>query len=243
MSHLATALPSRFSAPRPRHMIQGVSAKKRAIKPNSVRRERRKEPSPVPDMARDHKNQGGRRCFSPREITTLVGGPGNMAIYRHILVIPPTAEKVTVEKRKIAYRQNITAVLYYRQRIQSYLGFTASAKKVPPTLNTAKRVPPTLDTAQKVLPTLEAAEKVPRTLISPKRYRRYWIPPKRYRVHWIPPKRYRLFFSCSFFVLCSFWLFGFLFGRNSFVDVTTERHPVICPYTCPNHAQRGSAEQ
>ena len=28
--------------------------------------------------------QGGRRYFSRREITALVGGPGNMAVYRHI---------------------------------------------------------------------------------------------------------------------------------------------------------------
>ena len=38
------------------------------------------------------------------------------------------------------------------------------------------------------------------------------MPPKRYRVRWIPPKTYRLFCSCSFFVHCYFWFFGFLFG-------------------------------
>ena len=36
--------------------------------------------------------QGGRRYFSRREITALVGGPRNMAVYRHILLIPPTAK-------------------------------------------------------------------------------------------------------------------------------------------------------
>ena len=62
------------------------------------------------------KIQGGRRYFSRRETTTLVGGPGNMAVYRHILVIPPTAKIVTAEKRKTAYRRNITAVLHYRRK-------------------------------------------------------------------------------------------------------------------------------
>ena len=56
--------------------------------------------------------QGGRRYFSRREITALAGGPGNMAVYRHILVLPPTPKVVTAEKRKTAYRQNITAVLH-----------------------------------------------------------------------------------------------------------------------------------
>ena len=37
-------------------------------------------------------SQGGCRYFPRSEITALVGGPGNMAVYRHILVIPPTAK-------------------------------------------------------------------------------------------------------------------------------------------------------
>ena len=32
------------------------------------------------------KMQRGRQYFSRREITALVGGPGNMAVYRHTLV-------------------------------------------------------------------------------------------------------------------------------------------------------------
>ena len=117
------------------------------------------------------KNQGGRRCFSRREITALVGGPGNMAVYRHILVIPPTA-KVLPPKNRLPPKQyrrialppkKSRHILVYRFRQKS----TANSRycqKVPPTLNTAKRVPPTLDTAQKVPPTLDTAQKVPPTL-------------------------------------------------------------------------------
>ena len=80
--------------------------------------------------------------ISRREITARVGGSGNMAIYRHVLVLPPpskslppkneklpTAEKlppytrfiasaevVTAKKRKTAYRQKLTAVWYYRPK-------------------------------------------------------------------------------------------------------------------------------
>ena len=54
----------------------------------------------LPGMLEIRNCQGGRRYFSRREITALVGGPGNMAAYRHILVIPPTAKVVTAEKRK-----------------------------------------------------------------------------------------------------------------------------------------------
>ena len=54
--------------------------------------------------------------FSSREITALVGGPGNMAVYRHILVIPPTAKVVTAGKRQTSYHQNSTAVLHYHRK-------------------------------------------------------------------------------------------------------------------------------
>ena len=118
--------------------------------------------------------QGGRRYFSRREINALVGGPGNMAVYRHILVIPPRAKVVTAEPLKTAYRQSITAALHYRRINSPIFWFyrfreknTANSRyrqKVPPTLNTAKRVPLTLDTAQKVPPTLDTAQKVPPTL-------------------------------------------------------------------------------
>ena len=41
--------------------------------------------------------QGGRLDFSRREVTALVGGPGNMAVYRipfrHILVLPLPPKK------------------------------------------------------------------------------------------------------------------------------------------------------
>ena len=92
-----------------------------------------------------------------------MGGPDNMAVYRHILVIPPTAKVVTAEKRKKAYRQSIIAVFHYRRKIQPYLGFTASAKKIPPTLDNA--------------------EKYRQLSIPPKEYRQLSIPPKRYRQH------------------------------------------------------------
>ena len=42
--------------------------------------------------------QGGRRYFSRREITALVGGLGNMAVYRHIFGITASANVVTAEK-------------------------------------------------------------------------------------------------------------------------------------------------
>ena len=110
--------------------------------------------------------QGGRRYFSRREITALV--------YRHILVMPPTAKVVTAEKRKTAYRQNNTAVLHYRRKNTAIFWFyrfhkknnanSRYSQKVPPTLDTAQNVPPTLDTAQKVPPTLDTAQKVPPTL-------------------------------------------------------------------------------
>ena len=41
-------------------------------------------------------NQGGCRYFSRREITALVGGPGNMAVYRHSLVIPVSYTHLTL---------------------------------------------------------------------------------------------------------------------------------------------------
>ena len=99
-------------------------------------------------------------------------------------------------------------------------------QKVPPALNNAKRVPPTLDTAQKVPPTLDTAQKVPPTLDIAQK-----VPPildtaqKVTRTHWIPPKKYRLSFSCSFFVLYSFWVFGFLFGRKPSLWTCGQRDP------------------
>jgi len=46
----------------------------------------------------------------------MVGGPGNMAAYRHVLVLTSSTKVVTAAKRKTACRQNITAVLHYRQK-------------------------------------------------------------------------------------------------------------------------------
>ena len=76
---------------------------------------------------------------------------------------------LTAEKRKNAYRQNITAVLHYHRNNTAIFWFyrfrpknTANSgyrQKVPPTLNTAQKVQPTLNTAQKVPPTLNTAQK------------------------------------------------------------------------------------
>ena len=170
-------------------------------------------------------SQGGRRYFFRREITALVGGPGDMAVYRHILVIPPTAQALPPKNEKLPTAKTLPPCCITAEKISPCFGFTASAKKVPPTLDTAKKyrqlsIPPKEYRQLSIPPKRYRQHWIPpkryrRHWISPKRYRRYWIPPKRYRVHWIPPKKYRLFFSCSFFVLCSFWFFGFLFGRTS----------------------------
>ena len=156
--------------------------------------------------------QGGRRYFSRREINALVGGPGNMAVYRHILVIPPTAKVVTAKKRQTAYHQNSTAVLHYRRNNTATFWFYRFRQKSTANSRFRRKEPPTL---KRYRPHWIPPKRYRRHWVSPKRYRRYWIPPKRYSVHWIPPKKYRRFFSCSFFVLCSFWFFGLLFGRTS----------------------------
>ena len=44
--------------------------------------------------------QGGRRYFSRREITALVGGLGNMAVYRHIFGNTAYHQSVTAENEK-----------------------------------------------------------------------------------------------------------------------------------------------
>ena len=86
--------------------------------------------------------QGYRPYFSRREITALTSGSGNIAVCRHILVLPPppkssppknekpptaeilsqyfgftaSADVVTVpQKNNNAYRKKITAVWHYRR--------------------------------------------------------------------------------------------------------------------------------
>ena len=78
--------------------------------------------------------EGGRRCFSRREITALVGGPGNTAVYRHILVIPPTAKLLPPKNEKPPTAKTLPPYCVTAKKIPPYFGFTASAKKVPPTL-------------------------------------------------------------------------------------------------------------
>ena len=160
-----------------------------------------------------------------------------MAVYRHILVILPTARVVTAEKRKTAYRQNIAAVLLYRRKNIAIFGFYRFRQKIPPTLDTAKKyrqlsIPPKEYRQLSIPP-----KRYRRRWIPPKRYHRYLIPPKRYRVHWIPPKKYRLFFSLSFFVLCSFWFFGFLFGRTSLWTCGQRDAPTPAHTPAHTHAQ------
>ena len=54
------------------------------------------------------------RYFSCREITALVGGPGNIAVYRHIFGFTASAKVVTAKNDETAYRQKITAIWQYR---------------------------------------------------------------------------------------------------------------------------------
>ena len=193
-----------------------------------------------------HSNQGGRRYFSRREITAPVGGPGNMAVYRHVLVLPSTAKVLPPKNKKKRlppehYRRRNTAIFcFYRFRHES----TAKSRYcqiVPPTLNTAKEyrqlsIPPKRFRQHWIPP-----KRYRRHWISPKRYRRCWIPPKRYRVHWIPPKKYRLFL-CSFFVFCSFWLLGFFFGKTS-LWTRDAPAPAHTPSPTPAHTTLSVVQQ
>ena len=159
--------------------------------------------------------QGGRRYFSRREITALVGGPGNMAVYRHKLVIPPTAKVLSPKNENRLPPKHYRRIALPLKKYRRILVLPLPPEKyrqlsIPPKEYCQLSRPPERYRQHWIPP-----KRYRRHWMSPKRYRRYWIEPKRYRVHWIPPKTYRLFFSCSFFVLCSFWFFGFLFGRNS----------------------------
>ena len=104
------------------------------------------------------KISGGSSAFFPRrEITALVRGPGNTAVYRHILVIPLTAKVLLPKNGKpptaktippccITAKKN-TAIFWFYRVCQKSTANSSYRQKVPPTLNTAKRVSPTLDTA------------------------------------------------------------------------------------------------
>ena len=114
----------------------------------------------------NHKLQGGHRYFPRREISALVSAPGNMAVYHHILVIPPTAKVLPPKNEKQPNAKILPPYCITAEKYRHILVLplppknTANSRhqKVPPTLNTAKRVPPTLDTAQKVPPTLNTAQ-------------------------------------------------------------------------------------
>ena len=112
--------------------------------------------------------QGGRRYFSRREITALVGGPGNMAVYRHKLVIPPTAKVLSPKNENRLppkhYRRIALPLKKYRRIL---------VLPLPPEKYRQLSIPPK-EYCQLSRP--------------PERYRQHWIPPKRYRRHWISPK-------------------------------------------------------
>ena len=159
-----------------------------------------------------------------------------MAVYRHILVIPPTAKVLPPKNEKLSTAKKLPPYCITTERIPPYFGFTASAKKVPRTLDTAKKY------RQLSKPPKEYRQ----LSIQPKLYRQHWISPKRYRRHWRPPKTFppmldtaqknRHFFSCSFFVLSgSSGSFSAepLCGR---VDTETPPHlPIHLPSLLPPH--------
>ena len=144
--------------------------------------------------------QGGRRDFSRREITALVGSPGNMAVYRHLLVIPPTAKVLTPKNEKPPTAKTLPLYSITAEKIPPYFGFTASAKKVPPTLDTAKknrqkstdnsryRSKGTANTGCRPKGTTDTGYRPKGTADTGYRPKGKAYTPKRYRAHWIPPK-------------------------------------------------------
>ena len=141
-------------------------------------------------------------------------------------------------KTKNAHRQNMTAVLHHRRKNTAIFCFYRFHQKIPPILDTAKKyrqlsIPPKEYRQLSIPPKEYRPLSIPpkryrHHWIPPRRYRRRWIPPKRYRRYWIPPKKYRVLpgyrpknvdFSFRvrslFFVISSYWLFGFLFGITS----------------------------
>ena len=137
--------------------------------------------------------------FSRREITALVGGPGN--VNRHILAIQPIAKVLPSKNEKPPTAKTlrpycITAKKYRHILVLPFPPKNYRQLSIPPEEYRQLSIPPKRYRRHWIPP-----KRCRRHWIPPKRYRRYWIQPKRYRVHWIPPKKYRLFFSCSFFVL------------------------------------------
>ena len=78
---------------------------------------------------KEKEKQGGRRYFSRREITALIGGPGNMAVYRHLLVIPPTAKVLPPKNEKPPSAKTLRPYCITAEKIPPYFGYTASVKK------------------------------------------------------------------------------------------------------------------
>ena len=152
------------------------------------------------------------------------GGPHNMEGHRYIFVIPPTVkclppkiEKPPTAKtyRHIALLPKNTGIFLFHRFRQKRTANSRHRQRRPPILNTAQKVPPTLDTTrklqtldtgQKVPPTVDIAQKVPPILDTARTVTRTLDTAQ---------KTYLLLFSCSFFVLGSFWFIGFLFGKTS----------------------------
>ena len=87
-----------------------------------------------------HYLKGDRRYFSRHEIAALVGGPGNMAVYRHVLVISSTTKQSRYRRRaKNRLPPNITAVLHYRRKNDDIFWFYRFRHPPPPTLDTDKK--------------------------------------------------------------------------------------------------------
>ena len=74
----------------------------------------------------------------------MVGGPGNVAVYLHILVIPPTAKVLPPKNEKPPTAKTLPPYCITAEKYRHILRFrpktTANSiyrQKVPPTLDTA----------------------------------------------------------------------------------------------------------
>ena len=81
-----------------------------------------------PSGEKGEKNQVGRRYFSRHEITALVSGPGNMAVYRHILVIPPTAKVLPPKNEKSPTAKNYRRITLPPKKYRHILVLTLPPK-------------------------------------------------------------------------------------------------------------------
>ena len=92
-------------------------------------------------------------------------GPGNSAVYRHIVQVPLTAEVVTAKNRNYHIPpEKYRRIALPSKKYHNYCNYRFTAELLLPTLDTAQKVPLTLDTAQEVSPTLDTAQNIPATL-------------------------------------------------------------------------------